>query len=110
MRQTRKRVVAVVAFSLSIEGEDCPCFVKRFLPAELFPRYQSAADHWEISERKQRLHTESSLGHLGALLDSINSFIAISMVSLVAFVGWLMCTLAGLLVKTYTFLSLYILT
>lgn len=80
-------MVAVVAFSPSIEGEDCPCFVKRFLPVELFSQYQSAADHWEISERKQRLHTQSFLGHLGALLDSINPFIAISMVSEAAFVG-----------------------
>lgn len=35
-------VVAVVAFSPSTQGEDRPCFVKRFLPAELFSRYQSA--------------------------------------------------------------------
>lgn len=94
-RQTRQRVVVVVAFSPSTQGEDRPCFVKRFLPAELFSRYQSAADHWEISERKQRLHTQSSLGHLGAPLDSINPFIAISMLSQVAFVGWQMCTRAG---------------
>lgn len=46
----------VVAFSLPAQGEDRPCFVKRFLPAELFSQYQSKRDHWEISERKRRLH------------------------------------------------------
>lgn len=103
-------MVAAVAFSPSTEGEDCPCLVKRFLPAELFARYQSAADHWEFSERKQRLHTQSSLGHLGALLDSINPFIAVSMASQVAFVGTPTCTLAVLPAKTFIFLNLYILT
>lgn len=63
----------VVAFSPSTQGEDRPCFVKRFLPAELFSQYHSKRDHWEISERKQRLHTQSSLGHLGvALAQSIH--------------------------------------
>lgn len=46
----------VVAFSLPAHGEDRPCFVKRFLPAELFSQYQSKRDHQEISGRKRRLH------------------------------------------------------
>lgn len=57
--------IEVVAFSLPAQGEDRPFSVKRFLPGELFSQYQSKRDHWETSERKQRLHTQSSLGHLG---------------------------------------------
>lgn len=41
----------MLAFSLPAQGEDRPCFVKWFLPAELFSRYQSKIDHWEITQR-----------------------------------------------------------
>lgn len=54
-----------VAFSLPAQGEDRPCFVKRFLPAELFSQYQSKGDHWEKMKMKIACLPGVPGGHLG---------------------------------------------
>lgn len=74
----------VVAFSLPIQGEDPPCFVKRFLPAELFSQYQSKRD---LREKTKIAYIPRVQGHVTIKLNQeINPFIAIAIAIEVVFV------------------------